>query len=126
MPTHPTWPAVWRELRERLAALPRCPQHPAYPHIRTLRQGVVNDVIEISELGILVRSHRTQREDRIEARRFELWWSHLILRGSASLRPDDLNNPHPWRSRIVGAIILTALPDRTRLVHGDTIEITRS
>jgi hypothetical protein len=119
----PTWETIWNELRGALAAQSPCPQHPKYPQVRTVVQGVINDLLSIDEQGILVRSHRTQHEDFIEARRFAVWWDHLTAHGSASLHPGDPNNPHRWRSRIVGAMLLTGLPNRLRLVHGDTIEL---
>ncbi len=100
-------------------------QHPDYPHVRTVVQGVINDLLEIDEGGILVRSHRTNREDYIEAGRFRTWWEHLTIHGSASLHPGDPNNPHRWRSRVVGAMLLAGLPNRLRQVHGDTIELQR-
>ena len=122
---HPelAWPAIWREMRERLVAQPRCPQHPAYPHVRTISQGVVNDLVEIRRQGIRVGSHRTGHEDFIGANRFQDWWKHLIGRGSASLHPGDENNPQPWRSAIVGSILLAGLPEHLRFVQDDTIEL---
>jgi hypothetical protein len=119
------WEPIWEELRGALAAQPPCPQHPEYPHVRTVVQGVINDLLSIDERGILVRSHRTDREDYIEASRFRTWWDHLVAHGSASLHPGEPNNPHRWRSRVVGAMLLAGLPNRLRLVHGDTIELLR-
>jgi hypothetical protein len=117
------WELVWQELRSQLAAQPPCPQHPEHPHVSTVAQGVINDLLSIDEGGILVRSHRTQDEDFIEARRFAVWWNHLTTHGSASLHAGDPNNPHRWRSAVVGAMLLAGLPKRLRLVHGDTIEL---
>jgi hypothetical protein len=108
MSSPPTWDAFWQELCNQLTMQPACPQHPAYPHVRTIRQGVINDLIDISERGILVRSHRTVREDLIEPRRFEIWWNHLVTYGSASLHPGDPHNPHPWRSSVTGVSVVSA------------------
>jgi hypothetical protein len=69
----------------------------------------INDVIDVSREGITVRSHRTKRDDFIGVSIFETWWEHLIEKGSASLRPGHSNNPHRYRSRIVGAIMAAGL-----------------
>ena len=122
MQTTTQWQTVWKELRDNLAKQPHCREHPDYPCVKTLAQEITNDMIEISEEGITVRSHRTYREDFIEARRFRIWWNHLISKGSASIKPGDANNPHPWRSRIVGAIFAHCLPDRIRVVDNNCIE----
>jgi hypothetical protein len=95
LPITPAWPTVWRELRERLAEQPHCPLHPEHPCVRTLAQGIINDLLDIDEGGLRVRSHRTDHEDIIDAHRFETWWCHLVAHGSASLHPGDSNNPHP-------------------------------
>ena len=125
MPITPAWPTVWRELRERLAEQPHCPLHPEHPCVRTLAQGIINDLLDIDEGGLRVRSHRTDHEDIIDAHRFETWWRHLVAHGSASLHPGDSNNLHPWRSRIVGAILAAGLPDRVTAVGTDTIKLIR-
>jgi len=125
MPNVPNWLAVWQELRDNVAKQPPCPQHPEYPHVSTLSQRVINDIVEVGENGILVRSHRSNNEDFIEARRFKTWWNHLVTYGSASLDPGGSNNPHPWRSRIVGAIMAICLPDKIRVVDSSTIELVQ-
>lgn len=117
------WPVVWQELQDNLAKQPRCPQHPDYPYVSTLVQQVTNDIVKVGTDGILVRSHRTSREDFIEVSRFEAWWNHLVTRGSASLYPGDQNNPHPWRSRLVGVIMAQCLPDKIRVIGSDTIRL---
>lgn len=119
------WPAVWVELRTNLESQPKCSIHPAYPHVKTLSQHVVNDIIQVEEEKILVRSHRTLREDSIEAQRFETWWNHLVTDGSASLVPGDPNNAHPWRSRVVGAILAVCLPNRILRDGQDLIRLIR-
>jgi len=119
------WQAVWQELRDNLAKQPPCPHHAEYPHVSTLSQRVGNDIVEVGGKGILVRSHRTHREDFIEMSRFESWWNHLVVRKSASLYPGHPNNPHPWRSRIVGAIMATCLPERIRVVNSNTIQLVQ-
>ena len=117
------WSVVWQELRENLVKQPPCPDHPEYPHVRTLVRHVINDVIEVCEHEICVRSHLTSHPDPIKAGRFKIWWDHLVAKGSASLSPGDPNCPHPWRSCIVGAIIATCLPHRIRVVSPSTIEL---
>jgi hypothetical protein len=116
------WAIIWQELRCNLSKQPVCPQHTDYPHIRTLAQKVINDVLSVSEQGIVVRSHRTRHNDFIEEERLKVWWEHLTTVGSASLKPGSENNPHPWRSRIVGAIIATCLSSRIRILDHNTIE----
>ena len=117
------WPSIWNTLRRNLLNLSPCPQHPKYPHVRTLTQGVINDIISVEGNGIRVRSHRTCYVDYIEEKRFKVWWDHLITHGSASLSPGNKNNPHPWRSRIVGAIFVECLPDKIRVDISHTIEL---
>ena len=123
--TNVNWSVVWQELRDNLAKQPRCPQHPDYPHINTLVQQVINDIIEVGEGGILVRSHRTFHKDFIEASRLETWWNHLVANKSASLHPGDPNNPHPWRARLVDAIMVTCLPNMIRVVNADTVKLVQ-
>ena len=119
------WPAVWLELRNNLARQPSCPHHHEYPHVRTLSQRVINDIVKVRQNGVVMRSHRTLREDLIEASRFEAWWNHLVANKSASLYPGHPSNPHPWRARIVGAIMATCLPERIRVVNSNTIELVK-
>ena len=108
------WEQIWLELRKELAKQPHCEEHPTLPCVRTLIQRVTNDIIEIAETRIRVRSHRTNRIDDLPAERFECWWDYLQKHGSASLKPGDPNNPHRWRSRVVGAILAACLPKRVR------------
>jgi len=108
------WEQVWQELRDALQLQPRCPDHPEFPCVRTLGQGVVNDIIRVEPVGVLARSHRTNRDDFIEVDRFRVWWDHLINVGTASLTPGGQNNPHLWRSRLIGAILARCLPARVR------------
>jgi hypothetical protein len=109
--------------RPDVAAATARPRLPRHSLARPARQGVINDLMTIDAGGILVRSHRPGREDFIDAARFEIWWEHLVARGSASLYPGDENNPHRWLSSVVGAILLAGPPNRLRLVHGDTLEL---
>lgn len=117
------WLEVWRTLRKNLLNCPRCPKHPDYPQVKTLSQGVINDLIAVEENGIRIRSHRTSNEDYIEENRFKVWWDHLVKNGSASLSTEHKNNPHPWRSRVVGAIFVTGLPDRIQIRKSSVIEL---
>lgn len=103
------WQSIWNELRNNLNNLPRCPDHPEYPYIETLSMSIKNDILEIKDSGITVRSHRTNNPDFIETKRFQTWWVHLVTHGIASLKPGSENNPHPWRSCIVGAILAKCL-----------------
>ena len=119
------WQDAWTELRSNLGKQNPCPKHSEYPCVRTLAQGVINDILSVNQNGFVVRSHRTDREDYIEEHRFRVWWEHLSTVGSASLVPGSDNNPHRWRSRIVGAILATCLPDRIRIIDHNTIELTR-
>jgi hypothetical protein len=116
-----SWEVVWKELREALTKQPRCTEHPKYPSVRTLGQQVINDIIDVDASEVVVRSHKTMKEDHIEAERFRIWWEHLQHHGTASLVPDDKNNPHPWRSRVVGAFWVRCLPMRVH--HKSSREI---
>src|SRR6185437_13194686 len=53
------WKQVWGELCDELNGQPRCPEHPQFPCIRTLGQEVVNDILQLDEDSVRVRSHRT-------------------------------------------------------------------
>jgi hypothetical protein len=117
------WQSIWKEMQNNLINQPRCPDHPEYPHVRSLAQGVINDILEVDEKGVRIRSHLSDNEDFIDAERFEIWWNHLLDYKSASLVPGAPNNPHLWRSRIVGAIIATCLPDKIKIVDPKTIEL---
>lgn len=103
------WPKIWKQLRANLASRPHCPEHPEFPHVRTLVRGVINDVIAIEQDGLRVRSHRSENEDFIEAERFRRWWQHLCQKGYASIKTGHPTNPDPWRSSVVGAIFVQAL-----------------
>ncbi len=116
------WPEVWQQLCTSISQQPRCPQHPEYPCVRTLSLGIINDILEVSDEGILVRSHRTLHDDFIEASRFEVWWKQLSTSGQASLVPGGVGNPHRWRARIVGAIMATCLPELIKTVSPNTLE----
>ena len=116
------WPEVWQELQNELRNQPRCPEHPQYPCVTTLALGVINDIVEVSEEGIKIVSHLTGHEDFLKASQVKKWWDHLVMTGSASLRPDDA--PDSDRSRIVGAILVTCLPNRITLDEGSKSIIT--
>lgn len=119
------WNAVWEELRRNIDRQPRCAEHPEHPCVQTLLLGVTNDILEVSEAGLRVRSHRTMKEDFIPARRIEKWWQHLITRGSASIHAGDPNNPRRWRARLVGAILMAGLPRHVRYIGENTLEYSR-
>ncbi|MBI5316863.1 MAG: helix-turn-helix domain-containing protein [Nitrospirae bacterium] len=115
------WSTVWPKFLQNLLNQPRCPRHPDCPHVKSMVQGVINDVLSVGADGIRVRSHRTNNVDEIPEERFKVWWKHLSRNGSASLVPGGPNNPHPWRSRIVGAILATALPDEIEIETSNSI-----
>jgi hypothetical protein len=118
-----SWPIVWEELGENLLRQPACPQHTQFPHERTLTQHTINDMVAVRDEGITIRSHRTAHEDFIPAGRFRAWWEFLQGHRVASLDTRSPSNPHPWRSRIVGAILVTCLPHRMRRRDSNTIEL---
>jgi hypothetical protein len=111
----PNWQTVWQELQDNLTNQPRCNEHSDYPCVKTLSVGVINDIVVISSSEIQVRSHRTRNLDTIKASKIEKWWKQLVAKGSASLKPGHPNNPDPYRSRIIGAILVTCLSDRILL-----------
>jgi len=117
------WSNVWQKFRQNLMNERRCPRHPEYPHVRSMVQGVINDIISVEDHGIRVRSHRTNYIDDIPEHRFRVWWEHLCSHGSASLVPGGKNNPEPWRSRIVGAIMAAALPDEIDAESSNSIAL---
>lgn len=123
MSVDPEWQLIWKEMQNNLISQPRCPEHPEYPCVKSLSQGVINDILQVDMKGILLRSHRSNNEDFIDAKRFETWWNHLKDKKSASLTPGDPENPNPWRSRIVGAIIAACLPKKIRIIGSNIIEL---
>lgn len=120
--TH-SWPVIWAKFQENLRNEPKCIRHPNYPHVKSMAQGVVNDILLIETTSITIRSHRTNNVDIIPEDRFRTWWDHLEGHGSASLIPGDKNNPHPWRSRIVGAILASALPEKIEVEGSNSISL---
>jgi len=121
----PDWHTVWQELRDNLTRQPVCPEHPEYCHVKTMSRGVVNDILEVSDNGIRVRSHRTDRVDFIQACHFQTWWEHIAANGSASLHPGSGNTPPARRARIVSAIMVTCLPNRIRKVNANVQKLVR-
>lgn len=109
------WDHVWSRLRGNLSLQPRCAEHPDLPCVRTLVLGAVNDVLEVDESGIQVRSHRTGNVDRIPASSFHAWWVHLQRHGTAALSPNDDNCPRSDRAVLVGAILARCLPEHVEL-----------
>jgi len=103
------WQSIWNELRNNLNNLPKCPKHLEYPCVETLVVSIKNDILEIEDSGIRVRSYKFYKEDFIKAKIFKKWWNHLVKYGSASLNPISENNPDPYRSCIVGAILAKCL-----------------
>jgi hypothetical protein len=116
------WIDIWHELRQNLAHQPRCPEHRDLPGVRTLIQGTMNDILDIQQDGITIRSHRTNRTDSIPAAQFAAWWEYLVANGMASIRPGAAHNPHADRSSVVGAILVRCLP--TQVVQDTNDEST--
>lgn len=121
-PTH-SWPVIWAKFQDNLRNEPKCRRHPDYPHVKSMVQGVINDILQIETNSITIRSHRTNNVDLIPEDRFKTWWDHLQVHGSASLIPGDKNNPHPWRSRIVGAILASALANEIEVEDSNSISL---
>ncbi len=113
------WPALWRELRHNLEKL---------SYVRTLDLGVLNEIIEVRETGVrlLSQQSRSNAPRLIKEGTFKAWCEHLLQNRTASLVPGNPNNPRSSHSRIVGAILVTCLPDKVRVVDpdkADTIEL---
>jgi len=117
------WGFVWEEIITNLIQSKPCKDHLDYLCIHTLALGEVNDIISINKDGITLRSHRYMNENFIEVEIFEKWWKFLKANGKASTKTDHEYNPHPYRSSIVGAIMGTCLPNRTRVVNKNLIEL---
>lgn len=113
----PAWSVVWHQLRQNLAALPRCPSHRRYPHVTTLVNKVTNDILEVNETGITLRSHRTGVERRVAVSVFKAWWDTLVTHGTVSLA----SPPGTQHSRVVAAVLAASLPHRMRYVAGQLI-----
>jgi hypothetical protein len=116
----PHWKAVWKELCRELSELPRCPIHSSLPHVKTLSRGIINDILDISEDGLTVRSHQTLRGRFIPASRFERWWWKLRTSGHANPSAP----PATQDSRVVAAVLAAALPHRVCVTDGGILELT--
>jgi len=106
------WPSIWKELLLNLQNQTKCHDHPEYPLVATLSQKSINDIIKVNDEGIVVRAHRTMHDRLLNAKLFQKWWSHLINKKTASLKPGNPNNPDPIHSCIVGAILVVGLPGK--------------
>ena len=115
------WNATWELLRSNLWTLPPCPEHPNHPHVRTLSQGVINDIINVTEHEIIVHSHRSENEDQIPAAHFKAWWNHLSTGKPATTDTSDPNCPEPYRSSVTAAIFVQALPGKIEQIDQRTI-----
>jgi hypothetical protein len=118
-----TWDQIWEEIRTAAIGLPRCPNHPEFPCVRTLRRPVINDITHVDLAGIWVKSHISNKNDKISVAAFRRWWSYLQQNNSASLNPGDENNPRSMRSVLVGAILVACLPDRIAFDGSDSIRM---
>jgi hypothetical protein len=96
-----------------------------YPQVTSFTWATSSHSVPASDHPVIERSHKTLNNDRIETARFKIWWDYLVAHGSASLNPGGSNNPHPWRARIVGAIMATCLPGIVRKAGSGTIELVR-
>jgi len=112
---------IWKELQVGLVRQPRCPEHPEFPCVHTLSEGVRNDVLAVGEDGVRLRSHRSENERLIPVRCLRTWWTHLVRHGKASLVPGAPGNPDRQNSKVVGAIWVRCLPNRVRSVGPDRI-----
>jgi 5-methylcytosine-specific restriction endonuclease McrA len=114
---------VWKQLQAGLARQPRCPEHPEFPCVNTLSEGVRNDVLAVGEDGVRLRSHRSGNERLIPVRCFRTWWTYLARHGEASLVPGAPDNPDRQNSKVVGAIWVRCLPNLVRSVGTDRIAL---
>lgn len=114
MSTTREWNALWQRLLARLAEQPPCPLHPEYPAVRTLARGQVNDIIRMDESGVVVRSHGSMESDPVPVAHFRALWKHLGEHGHAVFEPGCGGLPAFARSRIIGAILVTCLPEVLR------------
>lgn len=99
------WEQVWRELRDNLERQPHCREHPEYPCVRTLNQGVINDILRLDDKGVQVRSHRTKNPRVISVGSFRAWWEHLEKNGTIEESPTG-------HGRVIGTILARCLPNR--------------
>lgn len=109
-----SWEQSWGELRRAVESFPLCPDHPEYPCVATMIKGAMNDIIEVKETEIVVRSHETNHDDRISKSVFHKWFEHLWKHKSASSAEGTPSCPERYRSRVVAAIYLNAFPDVIR------------
>lgn len=115
-----TWDQIWEELQDGLKHQPPCPINPEYGRILTLRQKTVNDILEVGDKEVCVRSHHPKGNDkdkdncrRIVREDFRKWWEHLCREGTASFTGGD--RPTAGNSSVVAAILVRCLP--TRVAH---------
>jgi hypothetical protein len=82
--------------------------------------GVINEVLEVTETHIRLQSQQSHsvKSRALQESLFRAWWEHLTEHGSASLSPGDSNNPRTSHS-----ILAKCLPDRTRYIGHNTIEL---
>jgi len=57
-----SWEEVWKELQDGLKHQPLCPIDKEYPHIPTLSLRSINDILEVGEKEVRVRSHNPKGE----------------------------------------------------------------
>jgi len=67
MSSLPAWKKMWSILQECLKTQPKYPEHPEYPHIKTISKKKINDVIEVKQDFIVLRSHLTKNKRQISA-----------------------------------------------------------
>ncbi len=95
------WEEVWQEMRSALKRQPR---------IHTLVHRTVNDILEVGEKEIAVRSHHPKgkpKDRRISEAEFRKWWDRL-QRGPVSFTGPNITK----NSSVTAAIFVTCLPDR--------------
>lgn len=74
--------------------------------VKTLGNGVVNEVVSATQEGILLRSRssRSGKKRAIPRARFKRFWDQLVVEGSSPFRTGD-------NGSVVGAIFVRALPE---------------
>jgi hypothetical protein len=113
------WSEIWLLLLKNLDNQPKCPDHPNHPMVKTLSLGVINDIVHSDQERIILRSHRTGKEDPLKASHFKIWWNFLTEHGKASMKPGDPNNPSAYRSCIIGSIFVKCLPELIEQTSSD-------
>lgn len=88
MTTLSSWSSIWRQVQRRMRKQPPCITHPKFPSIKTLARETVNDVIDVRDKGITLRSHEHKRKDNenrfFPQERFRKWWTDCVDSGGVT------------------------------------------